>query len=236
MLKIGTPKSQVPLRVWQERGLSLVELLVGLAVGLFIVGGATKLFVDHINDSRRVVLESRVSQDLRAAADLIARDLRRAGYWQNAMSGVVFPAVLNPYRATVTTGGAAPAVTYSFSRDASENNLINTTGANENFGFKLENSALLSQTSNNVWTQLTDPSAVIVTSFNISEDFREVSLGNSCTPVCALGTPGCPSVKVRRYTFTIVGNAPAPNATIVRRIVESVRLRNDELPVANCPP
>lgn len=235
MLKIGISNDRAPLRALRERGLSLVELLVGLAVGLFIVGGATKLFVDHITDSRRVVIESRVSQDLRAAADLIARDLRRAGYWQNAMSGVVYPAALNPYRVTVTTGGATPNVTYSFSRDATENNAINTTGANENFGFKLENSALLSQTGSNVWNQLTDPNAVVVTSFNIAEDFREVSLGSSCAPVCALGSPGCPSVKVRRYTFTIVGNAPAPNANIVRRIVESVRLRNDELPIANCP-
>ena len=152
------------------------------------------------------------------------------------MSGVVYPATLNPYRTTVFTSGSTPNVTYSFSRDTTENNVINTTGTNENFGFKLENSALLAQTGSGVWTRLTDPNVVAVTSFNIAEDFREVSLGAYCTPVCALGGAGCPSVKVRRYTFTIVGNAPSPNANITRRIVESVRLRNDELPIANCPP
>ena len=67
-----------------QRGLSIVELLIGLAIGLFIVGGAIKLFVDNLTNNRRLLLETRVNQDLRAAADLIARDLRRAGYWRNA--------------------------------------------------------------------------------------------------------------------------------------------------------
>ena len=68
-----------------QRGLSLVELLVGLALGLLVVaGGAALLARQHLREHRALLLEARLMQDLRTAADLVARDLRRAGYWGDA--------------------------------------------------------------------------------------------------------------------------------------------------------
>jgi Tfp pilus assembly protein PilW len=72
--------------------MSIVELLVGVAVGLLIIGGATKLFVDYLVSTRRSLVETRVNQDLRAAADLIARDappigkVRQAASWTLRLS------------------------------------------------------------------------------------------------------------------------------------------------------
>ncbi|NJK42625.1 MAG: hypothetical protein HC937_02780 [Aquincola sp.] len=89
----------------RQRGLSVVELLIGAAVGLFIVGGAIALLVNQLRDNRVLLLETRVNQDLRSAADLVARDVRRAGYWGNALAGAVFPAASNPYRAVTPASG-----------------------------------------------------------------------------------------------------------------------------------
>ena len=72
----------------RQRGMSIIEMLVGVVVGLLVVAGASKLMIDSFGENRRLLLETRVNQDLRAAADLIARDIRRAGYWANAGSGV----------------------------------------------------------------------------------------------------------------------------------------------------
>jgi prepilin peptidase dependent protein B len=68
------------MRLRRQRGLSIIELMVGVAIGMFIIGGAIKLFVDMFGNNRRLLIETRVNQDLRATADIIARDLRRAGY------------------------------------------------------------------------------------------------------------------------------------------------------------
>ena len=38
-----------------QRGLSIIELMVGVAVGLFVAGGAAKLFVDNLSNNRRVL-------------------------------------------------------------------------------------------------------------------------------------------------------------------------------------
>ncbi len=91
-----------------SRGLSIVELLVGTAVGLVIVAAGTTVVTRHARENRALTIETRLMQDLRTAADIVARDLRRAGYWGASASGVRSDdgsAVLaNPY-ALVTPGG-----------------------------------------------------------------------------------------------------------------------------------
>ena len=68
------------LKYRHSRGISLVELMVGIAVGMIVVAGASVMLVNQVNEHRRLMLETQVQQDLRASADLILRELRRAGY------------------------------------------------------------------------------------------------------------------------------------------------------------
>lgn len=214
-----------------QRGLSLVELLVGSAIGLVLVGGASKLFVDSMDDSRRIIIETRVHQDLRAAADLVARDLKRAGYWANALQGVAYPPLDNPYRIAAPTAASGPAsqVDYAFARDA--DNAVNAT--TEQFGFRLQDNAIR-VLNGGTWQQLTDPGTVVITQFSVTPVTRVVSLGHFCSPVCAPGSAGCPAVSVRRFDIVLRGRAPN-DAAVVREIRESVRLRNDEVAPAACP-
>ena len=55
-------------------------MMVGIAIGLFIVAGAVALVATQLGENRRMLLETQVQQDLRAAADIITRELRRGGY------------------------------------------------------------------------------------------------------------------------------------------------------------
>ena len=90
----------------RQRGLSIVELMVGIAVGLFVVAAASTLVATQLSDNRRLMLETQVHQDLRAAADIITREVRRSGYWnaaptQLAVPGVVQQNILNPFSAVL---------------------------------------------------------------------------------------------------------------------------------------
>lgn len=62
----------------RERGLSLVELMVGMAIGLVVVAAALLSLTHHLRASRSLVTQARLMQDLNTASDLIARNLRRA--------------------------------------------------------------------------------------------------------------------------------------------------------------
>ena len=150
------------------RGLSMVELLVGTAVGLGIVAAGTTVVTRHARENRALAIESRLMQDLRTATDIVARDLRRAGYWGASASGVRGDdgsAVLaNPYALVAPESAASDAVRLSFSRDASENG---TLDGNERFGFRLRNGAIELQLGDGNWQALTDPATLTVTAFEV---------------------------------------------------------------------
>ena len=76
------------MRRHRSRGLSLIGLLVGTAMGLVVVAGAGSVVAAHQRDQRAALSQARLMQDLRATSELVARDLRRAGYWSAAASGV----------------------------------------------------------------------------------------------------------------------------------------------------
>jgi type IV pilus assembly protein PilW len=207
-----------------QRGLSLVELLVGVALGLFLVAGASTLFVSHLNNGRRLLLEARLNQDLRATADVITRDLRRAGYWGNALQGTVATGagsttVVNPYR-TVTPNVGASTIAYNFSRDVAENNALDT---NEQFGFDLTN-GVIRMTINGVAQAISDPDTLTITAFTIAPTETAVDIRDSCAKTCTGG--GCPTITVRQYLLTLNGRATRDPA-VTRTLQTRVRVRND---------
>jgi len=61
-------------------GLSLIEVLVALVVGLLVVAGASVMLLNQLKGHRRLLLESRLQQDLQVVVDLMSRSLRRQGY------------------------------------------------------------------------------------------------------------------------------------------------------------
>lgn len=241
---------------WRSRGLSMIELMVGIAIGLFVIAGALTLFSDNVNNSRRLVLETRVNQDLRAAADLVARDLRRAGYWGNSTGAVVTtnasPTALTTPHGDVTptaAAGAGTTVTYSYSQ-GTENNTLDTA---ENFGFRLSSGVLEYQNGGSAnWLPISDSNSVTITSFSVTPAHQCVSLvsycsGNTSTGcgVCTTGNglldangcptaactgaglTGCPRLTLRRFDIALQGRA-ASDSSVVRNLQETVRVRNEQ--------
>jgi type IV pilus assembly protein PilW len=217
-----------PLRA-PARGLSIVELMVGIAVGLFIVAGATVVAVNQLNDNRMLSLETQVQQDLRAAADLVARDLRRAGYWGTPETGVWYeggPNVANnPYTAISpdTPGSTVQDVGFHYAHPTdAEDGAVDAV--RETFGFKVEAYTIKTFIGGS-WQALTDPTVLKVTRFDVRLDEDTSVL--ACFKACPGGGTACwPREAVRRFTVAIDGQAVADPA-VRRSIVTGLRLRND---------
>lgn len=75
------PKRSFPHRLplLTARGIGLVELMVALLLGLFIIGGVITLFVNNQQASRSTEQLSRLQENARIAFELMARSLREAG-------------------------------------------------------------------------------------------------------------------------------------------------------------
>lgn len=211
----------------RARGLSLVELMVGVAIGLLVVAAASFVAVNQLGDNRRLLLETQVQQDLRATADLITRDLRRAGYWGASQQGVWYaggPAVAgNPYSSVEPALNAAVAneVDYVYSRGAEDGAIDDDR---ERFGFKLEDQAI-KMLIGGAWQELTDPNVLKVTKFDVT--IQNETVEQACFKECAGGGTACwPKQDVRRFTVEIEGTA-AFDPDVRRSVRNSVRVRND---------
>jgi prepilin peptidase dependent protein B len=221
-------------RLRHQRGLSMVELMVGVAIGLFVVAGATMVVSNQLGDNRRLMLETQIQQDLRAAADLIARDIRRSGYWGNAESGVWHAAAVavtsNPYTTLqpVVAGAAASAVRFGYSRGA-ENGVLD---ASDESGFRLNNAGVIEMLTGGGWQALTDGTTLRITKFDVMLNNQDVAL--ACFNPCPVPAGACPPVQsVRNITVLIEGTA-VHDANVKRSAQTEVRLRNDVITGA-CP-
>lgn len=227
-MPVMQPRDPCAMRVvHRQRGLSLVELMVGIAVGLFIVTAATLIVTTQLADNRVLLLEAQLQQDLRATSDIITRELRRAGsagstnlpqdgIWRPGGAGVA----ANSFTALSPTdpANAGSEVEFRYRRSA---------GAEGPFGFKLESGVLKSYIGTG-WQELTDAQVMNVTSFVVTPT-APLEYIVPCPRNCADGTTNCwPRLQVRGYTVEIGAQARA-DASIARSIRSEVRLRNDSV-------
>lgn len=80
-----------------QRGFSLVELMVALSIGIFLLAGALTVFQQTRTQYRAIEAVSRLQESARYAMSVLENDLRLAGYWaKHSQSGSVTaaPAVL----------------------------------------------------------------------------------------------------------------------------------------------
>lgn len=227
-----------------QRGVGLIELMVGITVGLIVAAGAAVVATRQINEHRRLMLEVQIQQDLRVAADLLQQDLRRAGYrglpsngvWEPERSGgkiAAKPAIASPY-AELTQGSKE--LLYRYARIQPGSNAMNESNVlanNEQFGIRLSNKTLYLQlgmaNGQPNWQPITDPDMVEIEDFVPVVETQEISLAD----LCDCTGSACPTLTVRRVDFTIQAVAKS-DSKVKRTLKVSEKVRADDISGA-CP-
>lgn len=209
--------------IHRQTGASIVALMVGIAIGLFILAGALTLYTNHVQNNRALMLSMRLNQELRAVADLVARDLKRAGHWKNAVAGIASEnatGAINTYT-SIENVGTPNAAELSYKYAVDTNNAVSNA---ESFGFRLQNGVIqMTRDNGATWDNLTDEATTTVTNFAIVAINRTVAT----TQYCQTATPVTPpALTIRVFRLTIAGQSKA-DATIARTVEESVRVRSD---------
>jgi len=199
-------------------GLSMIELMIGMAIALFIAAAGGTLLAGHLRENRALLLEARLTQDLRTAADVITRDLRRAGYWGHAGTGT------NPYTAIAPAVGSSDTVSLRYSMDASENDAVDS---NEQFGFRLRGGAIELQLGAGNWQTLTDAGTLTVTTFTVTPEVQDLSLASFCPSACAAGSSTCPLHQQVRSLAVAITAKLVSDARVERSVRSNVRVRSD---------
>jgi type IV pilus assembly protein PilW len=214
-------------------GLSLVELMVGIAIGLIVVAAAALAVTGQLSDNRRLLAETQLQQDLRAAVDIITRELRRSGAQRDAeaLDGVWRPEMSTTKHNTFAEYQYLPSVNTSPTRYDYKYQ-VPGNGSTQLSAFRLQNNTVQQCLPGNgcadsgIWQEVTDSSAVKVTAFSITpSDQTPIQL--ACPKLCPDGTQACwPTVQVRELLISIT--AESKNYAEVQRTMSSrVRVRND---------
>ncbi len=214
-----------------QRGLSLVELMVGITVGLFVVAAASMLMANQLTDNRRLLLETQVQQDLRATLDIVVRQLRRSGSEIRSGAGQGLLAsetgtggVPQYYTDVAPTTAAANSASIRFYLDV----------ANQGpFIYQLNGGIVQVKYGGGSWQDLTDGNTMVVTALQFTP-LNVESAPLPCAKTCtgAAGPTACwPTVVQRSFLVSITARAKNglsggdPNTE--RTMQAAVRLRND---------
>ncbi len=224
-----------------QAGLSLVELMVGVAIGLIIVAAAAMVASTQLTDNRRLMLETQLQQDLRATSDIIARELRRHGRLTEEKTGPP-PGSLDTLDSAV---GSVPTIIKVEHNDwapdlTSPGNRVNfnyTTDqqASPSFGFELVSPPGVIRTTLPGTTQdLTDVNVMKVTAFSVNIlPATATSITLPCPALCTDGTTDCwPPLRVRDVEIVIQAEART-DARVKREMRSRVRVRADQVQFFN---
>lgn len=218
------------MRRSKQNGFSLIELMVSLLIGMVVVAAVGSVAMNGLvaNSANSQVL--RLNQELRAAMDLMVRDVRRAGHVCN------YPSIIGAgveFKNTATVESDGVALTYQYELCNADRSLASTVYT----GYRLESGKLQtcqkSAAKCNVgasddWVDLTDTNAVKINTLTFCYQPSDPDECLDEPPEDAKVTNFGGQVVVKSLKVTLEG-ALAKNAATKRKVTEIVMVRNDEV-------
>lgn len=219
----------------RQSGFSLIELMIAGAIGLLLLSSVMALFtgsMKHTSDSNRLI---RLNQELDSVIDLMAGEIRRAGFNSTSRGTTAAPLSYETYLATSNANfglevPTASCIVYSYDR-----NNDGIKDSNESFGFRLQGQVVQYSEGvtncNGAWQPVTDPSAIVVTGLTFTVVDRCVNTtavpSTESTTGCPASTAGDILFKTRQVDIELKGKS-TNNANSEKKLKTSVRIRNDQ--------
>src|SRR5208282_5282639 len=80
----------------RERGFSLLEMAIAMAVGTIVMGAAVQLYSQGVAASWTVTQRAELQQDFRAASNILTKDLSLAGAGLGNGAAIALPTATTP--------------------------------------------------------------------------------------------------------------------------------------------
>jgi prepilin peptidase dependent protein B len=212
----------------RTRGFSLVELMMGVALGLVLVAGALGAWAHHTRQTRHILAQAQVAHELRTALQLMAQNLRQAQHWRDADQGVAGPANISVWPNPHDLQVLPQEIWWDFSPS--------DTAASEHLAYRLHAGALQIKLGVSPWQDLSDVQTVRMTHLSFSPQSTIQALPQLCTQPC-LGTEPeqtCPLHQERRFLSLSLTAQAVHDSQVKQTLQTTVALRNHLLK-GRCP-
>jgi len=121
------------MNIANNKGFTLIELMLGLTIGLIATGGVVSMLSHSIQSNSVILKDIYLNQELRTIMSGIVKDIRRAGYWKNA-NGLSE----NPFSAIYISKDKS-CILYNYDIEPYDKN---RPGKEDNFGIRLIDQAI----------------------------------------------------------------------------------------------
>lgn len=160
-----------------QRGGSLVELMISMLLGMASLSMLASVTGYSIGTNAKLIGQSRLTEEMRAALFLISREIRRAGTNGGAFLRLQDPAnTSSAFASSIGVSsypGEMPGSCILFSYDMNLNGQVDNKNPNERLGFRLKDGAIEVRQAGALcdqpgWQDLTDSQMVEITSLSFS--------------------------------------------------------------------
>lgn len=199
------------LMIRRHRGVTLVEMMVGMVVSIIVLWGISAVYVNTSSTSRVTSAANQLNQDMRTVMDIMVNDIRRSGYWGASSSGA------NPFTEParipqISTSTSCILYSYDAIFAGGTSGVVDpaiptSTAFMDFFGFRLSGGALQTLlptgtlvstdpattcATDALWENLTDPRSITVSALTFD------TVGSKC--IAYIGSTYNPLV-VNTYIF-----------------------------------
>lgn len=222
--------SKAPLH--KQRGVTLIELMIGLTVGALVMAGAITLFAKISFSGLENTRAMRLNQQLRETMDYMRRDLQRAGYVSTGATVVDSAAELAAMGSfgAITIGANCVAYSYDLLEDATQDN-------SDLLGFRLNNGVLQSGTNvadcggGGNWEGISDVNVTITSlTFALAPSSIVYEANGDGVDLDGDGFADCESGEIclarRKIDIVLVGELSS-DGTVTTSLRDDVKVKND---------
>lgn len=208
-----------------QQGFTLIELMISVTLGIFLVAGALNVFSSTVSSGSRSMSMTRLNQDLQAILDVMGNEIKRAGFIQNS-NNVTTSSIISVPSSTCLL------YEYDTVRDGNIGNedkrgfRYNSTDKTVEFRESSTGSCTGSNTS---WRALNDKRTVTVTATNITLSSSCFNLTQHKTDGTTCGTANTGDYLLTSYVINVSLTGQAANdADTARTVNGSYNMRTSK--------
>ena len=213
----------------RQSGFTLAELMIALVINAMIFIGLISIFVANLTHYTSALNINRLNQQLAAAMEIMATDIRRAGYWSSAYTNIGTNQNTNPFMSStngtdIAVGSPNSCITFTYDHNKTGTlPSVSSAADDDRYGYRLNNNTLqtrpwgasfICSAGSNAWENMLDPS-IVVTALSFTLNSQTVTTG-----------PGVIGLTMRSVDISMTAHL-ASNTAVVKTLTQHVRISND---------
>ena len=204
----------------RQRGITLVELMVALVASLILLAGILTFYASFNKGCMELARSMCLEREMRSTLSFMARDIRRAGYWEQAHESIGetdycaagFSDCDGNASGRLQVSPSGERIEYAYDQ--------NQDGVAEQFGFYLDG-----ETIYYLYPEGSESGADMI-SGDAAPRYTELSFDRVTRPVDVDGVDG--SLLIHELVITATARVAGEGEEMSRTLSKTVRIRNDE--------